>query len=112
MSLFKYIERTKAIHKLIESEKTGPSHEFANRLGISRSLLMEHLREMREDLNAPIGYCRKRETFYYIHSFKFRVVISAEMGALKGGYNFLKGLSQSSRAGLYSFRFAVQDFMY
>ncbi|MFZ2907501.1 MAG: hypothetical protein WAZ98_14950 [Cyclobacteriaceae bacterium] len=112
MSLFKYIERTKAIHQLIEAEKTGSSHEFANRIGISRSLLMEHLREMREDLNAPIGYCRKRETFYYNRSFKFSVVISAEMGALKGGYNFLKDLLESSSAGLYSYRFAVQDFEY
>lgn len=105
MSLFKYIERAKTIHKLIESEKTGTSHEFANRLGISRSLLMEHLHEMREDLNAPIEYCRKRETFYYNGSFTFNVVISAEMEALKGGYNFLINLAESRGAGLYSCRF-------
>jgi hypothetical protein len=71
---------------------------------------MEHLREMREDLHAPIDYCRKRETFYYNRSFKFSVVISAEMETLKGGYNFLRSLSESSSAGLYSFRFAVPDF--
>ena len=112
MSLFKYIDRTKAIHQLIESEKTGSSHEFANRIGISRSLLMEHLREMREDMKAPIDYSRKRETFYYKGKFKLSIIISAEIGSLKGGNNFLRSFFESSSAGLYSFSFGVQNLLF
>ena len=87
MSLFKYIERAKAIHCLIEKENTGSSEEFARRVGISRSLLMEHLREMRETYNAPIDFCRARHSFYYKEPFSLTVHISAGMEKVKGGQN-------------------------
>ncbi|HEY0740625.1 MAG TPA: hypothetical protein VGD40_04150 [Chryseosolibacter sp.] len=87
MSLFKYIDRVKTIHKLIEAERTGTSDEFAARVHISRSLLMEHLRELREVYNAPINYCRRRQTFYYSSAFRLRVDITAEIDQVKGGQN-------------------------
>jgi hypothetical protein len=89
MSLFKYIDRVKTIHKLIEAERTGTSDEFAARVHISRSLLMEHLRELREVYNAPINYCRKRQTFYYSSTFRFKVEISGGMEMIKGGRGWL-----------------------
>jgi hypothetical protein len=88
MSLFKYIERAKAIHCLIEKENTGSSDEFARRVGISRSLLMEHLREMREIYNAPIDFCRVRHSFYYRKPFSINIQISAGLDEIKGGGNY------------------------
>ena len=75
MSIFKYISRIDEIDRLIQIEKTGCSSSFAHRLGISRSLLMLHLRELREDFGAPICFCRKRQTFYYNASFSFKLDI-------------------------------------
>lgn len=112
MSLFKYIFRIKTIHQMIESEKTGPSEVFAYKLGVSRSVLMEHLREMREELNAPIKYCRKRETFYYQESFKLSIVISSGMDKIKGGNISSVNFSQSERTGLYPHNFEVQVNLY
>jgi hypothetical protein len=89
MSLFKYIERAKAIHDLIEKEKTGSSDEFAQKVGISRSLLMEHLHEMRETFDAPINFCRTRHSFYYKRPFSLTIQITTGLGNIKGGQNYL-----------------------
>jgi len=105
MSLFKYVIRLKIIHELIEKEQTGSSREFARKIGISRSVLMESLREMREDMGAPIGYCRRRETFYYNKPFTFDLIISFGMEKIKGGNNFLQNLFESGSTGLYSANF-------
>lgn len=78
MSLSKYIDRIKTIHSQIERENTGPSDVFASHVGISRSLLMEHLREMRETFGAKIDYCRKRRTFHYRMTFKLQIKILRE----------------------------------
>jgi hypothetical protein len=88
MSLFKYIERAKAIHCLIEKENTGSSDEFAKKVGISRSLLMEHLKEMRETFSAPIDFCRVRHSFYYKKPFSLTIEITTGMGNVKGGQNY------------------------
>lgn len=95
MSLFKYIERAKAIHGLIEKENTGSSDEFARRVGISRSLLMEHLREMRETYNAPIDFCRARHSFYYKKPFSLNIQITTGMNEVKGGGNYFHAFSRS-----------------
>jgi len=86
MSLFKYINRIQTIHEFIERERTGTSEEFAHRIGISRSLLMEHLRELRQEFGAPIYFCRKRHTFYYHSAFCLKILITSEMDKVKGGY--------------------------
>jgi GTP-sensing pleiotropic transcriptional regulator CodY len=48
MSLLKSIERLQRIDYLIRKEATGTSDEFAEKVGICRSMLMENLREMKE----------------------------------------------------------------
>jgi hypothetical protein len=95
MSLFKYIERAKIIHKLIEKEKTGSSDEFAQKVGISRSLLMEHLKEMRETFNAPIDFCRARHSFYYKKPFSLSIQITTGMGNVNGGQNYFYSFFES-----------------
>jgi hypothetical protein len=79
MSLLKYIDRINSIHRLIESEHTGTSEEFASRLGISRSLLMEHLQELRESFGAKILFCRRRQTFYYSQPFNLVISFSSKV---------------------------------
>jgi hypothetical protein len=88
MSLFKYIDRIQAIHSIIEKQGTGLSSEFAARVGISRSLLMDHIKELRDTFGAPISFCRKRKTFFYTKPFTFQVKIFCECDKLRGGSSF------------------------
>jgi hypothetical protein len=111
MSLFKYIDRIKSIHHLIEKAGTGTSDEFAIRIGISRSLLMEHLRELRETFDAPIVYCRRRQTFYYKKPFRLSVSISSEMETIKGGIKISGFMVESNRTGLTPSTFDLRAFM-
>lgn len=83
MSLLRSIERLKRMDDLIKKEMTGPSKEFAEKLGISRSMLMENLHEMKE-LGANIEYCYFRRSYHYVN--KFSVVIG-EAERIKGGWN-------------------------
>ena len=68
MSLLRSIERLKRMDDLIKKEMTGPSKEFAEKLGISRSMLMENLHEMKE-LGAGIEYCYFRRSYHYVNKF-------------------------------------------
>ena len=69
MHFIRQIERIKRIHKLISSEKTGTPLVFAKKLSLSRSQLYNEL-EMIKELDAPVKYCKKRESFYYESSFE------------------------------------------
>lgn len=54
---------------LIRRSATGNSNEFADKLGISRSVLMENLRELRQ-LGAEIDYNYQRQSYFYTREFK------------------------------------------
>jgi hypothetical protein len=89
MSLLKYLERIKRMDDLIRRCATGNSTEFANKLGISRSVLMENLREMRE-LGACIEYSHHKQSYYY--EKEFRLIIGPSRTAeamLFGGEDIL-----------------------
>ncbi|MFZ0597214.1 MAG: hypothetical protein WAM46_09550 [Flavobacterium sp.] len=64
MNFIKQIERIKKMHKLICAEKTGTPTAFSRKLSLCRSQLYIELEWMRE-LDAPIKYCKKRESYYY-----------------------------------------------
>jgi hypothetical protein len=64
MSSLKYVYRLQRIDDLIARRATGTPEAFAQRLGLCRSELMNCLSEMRQ-LGANIGYCRKRQSYYY-----------------------------------------------
>jgi hypothetical protein len=64
MSFLKYLHRLERIDGLIRRKATGTPEEFAERLGLCRSALMEYIREMKE-LGAPIAYCKQRQSYYY-----------------------------------------------
>jgi len=53
---------------LIRRKATGTPEEFATKLGLGKSVLMEELSELRE-LGAKIAYCRERRSYYYEQSF-------------------------------------------
>jgi hypothetical protein len=92
MSLLKSIERLKRMDDLIKKEITGTSKEFGEKLGISRSMLMENLNEMKE-MGAEIAFCALRRSYYYTN--KFSVVIG-KSERVTGGWNFFY---QSSSVG-------------
>jgi len=74
---------------LIRRKATGTPEEFATKLGLGKSVLMEELSELRE-LGAKIVYCRERRSYYYEQSFL--VMIGKQHGqsgeTIKGGNFF------------------------
>ena len=85
MSLLKSVERLKRIDYFIKNESTGISEEFAKKIGISRSMLMENLQEMK-DLGADIVFCQYKRSYHYTNNFS--IVIGA-LEKIKGGEFFL-----------------------
>jgi predicted DNA-binding transcriptional regulator YafY len=64
MSLLKYIERLKRMDDLIRRKATGNPEKFSEKLNISRSQLMQDLKEYKE-LGAPVEYCHFSQSYYY-----------------------------------------------
>jgi len=93
MNFVKQIERIKKMHKLICSEKTGTPVVFARKLSLSRSQLYNEL-EVIKEFNAPLKYCKKRESFYYETSFdlivnySLKTIRNDESTEIFGGSNF------------------------
>jgi hypothetical protein len=84
MSLLKYLERAKRIDDLIRRKATGGAEEFSHKMGISRSVLMEHLRDMKA-LGAPIRFCETRNSYYYEKEFDFIISSRRAMSKMVGG---------------------------
>lgn len=83
MSLLKSIDRLKRIDSMIRRQATGTSDEFARKLGISRSMLMENLREMKE-LGAEICFCPHRRSYFYANEFGL-LIGKASKNRIRGG---------------------------
>lgn len=73
MNFIKNIESAERLHRLILEEKTGSPKALALKLGIPRNLLYLLIDELR-DLNMPVAYSRKFETFYYEPDVKLRLL--------------------------------------
>ena len=65
MNLIKNLNQVERLHELIVQQKTGTSKELAEKLGINRAKLYVLIDELSE-LNMPVAYSRKYETFYYV----------------------------------------------
>ncbi|MFH6992696.1 hypothetical protein [Flavobacterium sp. FlaQc-48] len=63
------------MHKLICAGKTGTPIAFAKQLSLSRSQLYNEL-ELIKELDGPLRYCKKRQTFYYETSFELVLIFS------------------------------------
>ena len=70
MSLDTYLRRLARIDGLIRLENTGPTQAFANRLGMSRTNLLNYLNVLR-GLGGEIRYSRRRQTYYYEDDKRF-----------------------------------------
>lgn len=108
MSLLKYIHRLKRMDDLIRRKATGTPEEFAAKLGLGKSVLMEELSELRE-LGAKIAYCRERRSYYYEQSFL--VMIGKQHGqsgeTIKGGNFFRRFCTDSDITGSLDLRFGM-----
>jgi hypothetical protein len=70
------------MHDLIRREATGSCEEFAGKLGISKSMLMIDLNELRE-IGATIEYCPYRKSYFFAEPFEF--ILGAKQDRIKGG---------------------------
>ncbi len=95
MSLLKYIERLKRMDDLIRRRATGKANEFAEKLGISRSQLMQDVKELRE-MGAPIEFCQTNQSYIFTRPCS----LSIDLDKVKGGKNILSFFDRSSMAGL------------
>lgn len=64
MTFSKYLERLRRMDQLIHKQATGDTNQFASKMGICRSVLLEHIKEMKL-MGAPIAYSRRRGCYYY-----------------------------------------------
>ncbi|HEX2845866.1 MAG TPA: hypothetical protein VHN59_04920 [Chitinophagaceae bacterium] len=64
MSLLRYIRKMQQLDGFIKRKSTGNQLSFAEKTGMSKSMLNEYLKEMKE-LGFPIKYCRKRNSYFY-----------------------------------------------
>ena len=85
MSLLKYLERAERMDYLIQHKATGHAEEFAHKLGISRSLLMEHLRDLKE-LGAPIRFSEIIQSYYYESAFRLIIREKRDLEQINGGF--------------------------
>lgn len=72
MAIIKYLERLKRMDDLIRRKATGSSEEFARKMGLSRSSLMDYIKSLKE-LNAPIGYDHFLNSYYYLIPCKLKI---------------------------------------
>jgi hypothetical protein len=75
---------------LICRKATGKAEEFAAKLGISRSQLLQDVKELRE-MGAPIEYCPINQSYVYSKP----CLLNIDLGRLKGGTNIFNGYCQS-----------------
>ena len=112
MSLLKYIERLKRMDDLIRRRATGTPDEFAEKLGICKSMLMINLFELRE-MGALIKYDLNEQTYYYRLGCRLKCefeVIGNEMIRLKGGKTFAKSFVCSNIIRMANMIFVTQGF--
>ena len=92
MPLQKYLQKISYLHSLIQRKGTGCQKEFAKKANMSRSMLNEYLKEMKE-LGFPICYSKERSSYYYTENIKFRdslfdyEIDENELNDIKGGSN-------------------------
>lgn len=61
------------IHDAISAKSTGAPEHFSERLGVSLRTFHETREFMRNELSAPIVYCRSRQTYYYAHEWELYI---------------------------------------
>jgi len=78
MKTLKQLERLRRAHLLIQQEHTGSPAKFANKLAVSERQLYNIIDYLKE-IDAPLNYSRKVETYYYTTSFDLLVNVSVQV---------------------------------
>jgi biotin operon repressor len=91
MPIQKYLQKITHLHTLIQRKGTGCQKDFAKKVNLSRSMLNEYLKEMKE-MGFPICYSKQRSSYYYSEKIKLRnslfeyEVDKEELKETKGGF--------------------------
>lgn len=78
MKTLKQIEQLRRVHECIKFQKTGTPEVFADRMHISERQLYNYLEQLKE-LEAPIQYDRKIQTYFYSAPFELLVNVSVQI---------------------------------
>lgn len=78
MKNLKQIQQLKRLHKMIKLEATGNPREMAQRMHISERQLYNLLDQLR-DMEAPICFNRRANTYLYTGEFDLLVNISVQV---------------------------------
>ena len=78
MKTIKQLEQLRKAHQLIKQENTGTPSEFANKLNISNRQIY-NITDYLKEIDAPIEYNRKTETYYYTTTFDLLVNVSVQV---------------------------------
>ncbi len=78
MKTLKQIQRLQKAHKLIKQENTGTPKEFSLKLNISEREIYNILSHLKE-IEAPLNFNRKANTYYYTDDFDLLVNISVKV---------------------------------
>lgn len=102
MSILKYIDRLKRMDNLIRRKATGTPDEFAEKLQLSKSMLMIDLADMKA-LGAPIQYDSTLKSYVYTCACHWSldfVADKTELQAVRGGKNTFVETIHSNHIGL------------
>jgi len=93
---------------LIRRKATGTPDEFAKRIRLGKTVLMEELRELKQ-LGAEITYCKDRQSYYYEQEFVLKIGKLDNLGQqeLRGGQNYFEIFSRSGITGMETRTFMV-----
>ncbi len=59
------LEKIRAIDFYIAKKQTGTPGELSEKLNVSQSMVYRYINFMKNELNAPIIYCRTRRSYFY-----------------------------------------------
>ena len=88
--LFERLRQLERLDQLIRMKATGSPKDLARRMEVSERTIHNLMNSLKL-FGAEIGYCRNRESYYYLNEIKFRfdIVIEEEkMEKSKGGTAF------------------------
>ncbi len=71
MSFLKKVERIERMHSLIKYKRTGTPEQFAQKMGLSQSMIYLIIGELKK-MGAPIVYSKYRESYQYEYPVHFK----------------------------------------
>ena len=80
MSINKHLDRLRRMHQFIKFKRTGTPEAFAEKMGLSTSLLYRLIAEMKA-LGAPVHFCFHRQSYVYYEPVELQLgFISTKSG--------------------------------